>query len=71
MKPLDQALRDAFLDAARRQGVAAGEVWDCVKWRLLPNPEQPEPFPLSVTERTRPGLPNKRPLGRDPRRGTP
>jgi integron integrase len=32
MKPLDQALRDAFLEAARRRGVAAGEVWDYVKW---------------------------------------
>ena len=25
MRPLDQAVRDAFLEAARRRGVAAGE----------------------------------------------
>lgn len=32
MKPLDQAIRDAFLEGIRRRGVAAGEVWDYVKW---------------------------------------
>mgnify|MGYP001320469273 CR=1 FL=1 len=32
MRPLDQAVRDAFLEAARRRGVPAGEVWDYVKW---------------------------------------
>ncbi|HPD18002.1 MAG TPA: integron integrase [Planctomycetota bacterium] len=32
MKPLDQTVRDAFLAEARRRGVAAGEVWDYVKW---------------------------------------
>jgi hypothetical protein len=32
VKPLNQAVRDAFLDAARGRGVAAGEVWEYVKW---------------------------------------
>jgi len=32
MKSLDQAVRDAFLKAARGRGVSAGEVWDYVKW---------------------------------------
>lgn len=32
MKPLDQTVRNAFLEAARRRGVTAGEVWDYVKW---------------------------------------
>ena len=32
MKPLNQSVRDAFLEAARGRGVAAGEVWDYVKW---------------------------------------
>jgi len=32
MKPLDQAVRDAFLKAARGRGVPAGEIWDYVKW---------------------------------------
>ncbi len=32
MKPLDLAVRDAFLAEVRRRDVAAGEVWDCVKW---------------------------------------
>jgi hypothetical protein len=31
MKPLDLAVRAAFLAEVRRRGVAAGEVWDCVK----------------------------------------
>ena len=30
MKPLDQAIRDAFLEGIRRRGVAAGDVWDYV-----------------------------------------
>ena len=32
MKPLDQAIRDAFLEGIRRRGVASGEVWEYVKW---------------------------------------
>ena len=32
MKPLDQAIGDAFLEGGRRQGMAAGDVWDYVKW---------------------------------------
>jgi len=32
MRPLDQAVRDAFLKGARGRGVPAGEVWDYVKW---------------------------------------
>ncbi len=32
MKQLDQTVRNAFLEAARRRGVTAGEVWDYVKW---------------------------------------
>jgi integron integrase len=32
MKALDAGVRDAFLEVARGRGVAAGEVWDYVKW---------------------------------------
>ncbi len=31
MKPLDQAMRNAFLEEARRRGVAAKIVWGYVK----------------------------------------
>lgn len=30
MKPLDQAIRDAFLEGIRLRGVAARDVWDYV-----------------------------------------
>ena len=41
MEPLDQAIRDAFLEGIRRRGVAAGDVWDYVKWQTgrLPDVE--------------------------------
>ena len=32
MKPLDQTIRDAFLEGIRRRGVAAEDVWGYVKW---------------------------------------
>ena len=32
MKALTPGLRNAFLEAARGRGVAAGEVWDYAKW---------------------------------------
>jgi site-specific recombinase XerD len=34
MKPLDEAVRSAFLEAARGRGVAAGDVWGAVIVRI-------------------------------------
>ena len=39
MKPLDQAIGDAFLEGGRRQGMAAGDVWDYVKWQTGKQPD--------------------------------
>ena len=63
MKPLDQAIRDAFFAESRRRGVAAKEVLDCVKWlryyldfcekyrHEALDRESPQAFPLKLASK--------------------